>query len=101
MRKLTISVLAVLVMLLMTPAAHAGDKGHRLNPKVLGKTYGEWSAQWWKWAVAGPAGANAVGDLTGADCAANQPDGSVWFLERRFILTLGIYEIDKKSTRFV
>jgi hypothetical protein len=84
----------VLVMLLMTPAAHAGDKGQRLNPKVLGKTYGEWSAQWWKWAVAGPAGANAVGDLTGADCAANQPNGSVWFLTGSF----GVPNVERDCT---
>jgi hypothetical protein len=84
LRKLTIASLAVFMMLVMIPVAHAGKKGHQTNPKVLGKTYGEWSAAWWQWAVAGPAGANAVEDQTGADCAANQPDGPVWFLAGSF-----------------
>jgi hypothetical protein len=53
-----------------------------LNPKVSGKTYGEWGAAWWQWAFAGPDGANAVQGT--ADCDVNQPPGPVWFLAGTF-----------------
>lgn len=53
-----------------------------VNPKVSGKTYGEWGAAWWQWALAGPDGANAIQGT--ADCDANQPPGPVWFLAGTF-----------------
>jgi hypothetical protein len=54
------------------------------QPPIYGKTYGEWSAAWWQWALAGPDGQNAVQDETGAFCALNQPPGKVWFLAGTF-----------------
>jgi hypothetical protein len=57
------------------------------RPKIHGKTYGEWSAEWWQWAYAGPNGENAVQDETGEFCAVNQPTGKVWFLAGSFGLT--------------
>lgn len=57
------------------------------QPTIYGRTYGEWSAQWWKWAYAGPDGKNAVQDTTGEFCAENQPTGKVWFLAGSFGLT--------------
>ena len=94
LRKLVTALIAVFMLLVVTPVAHAGDKGHALNPKVLGKTYGEWSAEWWKWAVAGPAGANAVEDSDGTFCDANQPDGPVWFLAGSF----GVPDVERHCT---
>jgi hypothetical protein len=57
------------------------------QPSVHGKTYGEWSAAWWQWALAGPEGKNAVKDTTGEFCDDNQPRGPVWFLAGSFGLT--------------
>ena len=57
------------------------------NPKVLppnsapyGKTYGEWGAAWWQWAVSFPYEVNPVyNDPTGAFAGLGQ-SGPVWFL---------------------
>lgn len=50
------------------------------NAKAFGKTYGELSAEWWKWALALPADDDhpliADGDM---DCTLGQ-QGKVWFL---------------------
>jgi hypothetical protein len=61
--------------------AHEARTG---QPPVHGKTYGEWSAAWWQWALAGPEGKNAVKDTTGEFCDDNQPRGPVWFLAGTF-----------------
>jgi hypothetical protein len=45
-------------------------------PKVLDKTIGEWSAEWWKWAFAIPASTNP---MLGGPCEQGQ-QGPVWFL---------------------
>lgn len=49
------------------------------NALVYGKTYGEWSAEWWKWALTFPKGENPVADETGEFCDSGQ-SGPVWFL---------------------
>jgi hypothetical protein len=49
------------------------------SAKPYGKTYGEWSAAWWRWALAIPADSNPITDQTGEDAAIGQ-SGSVWFL---------------------
>jgi hypothetical protein len=49
------------------------------EPKVLGKTIGEWSAKWWQWAFEIPASTNPMLDETGAFCHLGQ-QGPVWFL---------------------
>jgi hypothetical protein len=83
--KLSTALFAVLFVLAVTPVAYAGSgKGSSLDPKILGSTYGEWAAEWWIWATAGPDGENAVQDTTGEFCGANQPDGKVWFLAGTF-----------------
>jgi hypothetical protein len=60
------------------------------NPGVLpvtthahGTGYGELSARWWQWALAGSPATNPVADPTGANCAVRQ-SGSVWFLAGTF-----------------
>ena len=52
------------------------------NPKVAGKTYGEWETAWWQWAFAGPNGENVIEGT--AECGVNQPPGPVWFLAGTF-----------------
>lgn len=72
---------------LLLPAAAAGQPaGPEVfgpDEKVAGKTVGEWSAEWWKWALAAPKDRNPITDTTGAHAAAGQPDG-VWFLAGTF-----------------
>jgi hypothetical protein len=56
------------------------------NPGVLspsaviyGKTYGEWSAVWWQWALSIPAADSPLPDPTGEKAGVGQ-SGPVWFL---------------------
>ena len=58
------------------------------NSSVLGKSYGEWGAEWWKWAVSIPLAINPMNDQTGANAAQGQ-SGSVWFLAGTFCPDLG------------
>jgi hypothetical protein len=58
------------------------------NSHAFGKTYGEWSAKWWQWAVNIPASNSPIVDTTGADCAVNQ-SGKVWFLAGTATSTAG------------
>jgi hypothetical protein len=84
-RKLLTAVMAVLLVGAFTLPTQADSKNERkVHPKVFDKTYGEWAAQWWKWALAGPDGENAVQDTTGEFCHVNQPKGKVWFLAGTF-----------------
>jgi hypothetical protein len=57
--------------------------GAPVNPKIYGKTYGQWAAAWWQWAASFPDGANPVQDLTGDLCGLGQ-SGPVWFLAGTF-----------------
>lgn len=50
-----------------------------VNSKFLGKSYGDWSAEWWKWSLSIPDSSNPVKDETGAFCAEGQ-SGNIWFL---------------------
>ena len=85
LRKLSIASLALLAWLAVAPVVHANEGNQNpLNPKILGKTYGEWAAEWWQWALAGPDGMNVVQDTTGEFCDLNQPAGNVWFLAGTF-----------------
>jgi hypothetical protein len=53
------------------------------NSKAYGKTYGEWAAAWWNWALSSPLESNPVVDETGEFCDVNQA-GPVWFLAGTF-----------------
>jgi hypothetical protein len=50
------------------------------NSKPYGKTYGEWSAEWWKWLLSIPLPDNPRLDQTGSKCGTNQNEKNVWFL---------------------
>ena len=65
----------------------ASDEDERTRPRVFpigstpfGKTYSEWSAQWWKWAYSLPVDQNPFFDETGCQNGANGQSGPVWFL---------------------
>ena len=60
------------------------------NPKVLppqskpdGKSYGEWGAAWWKWALSFPASQSPITDPDGSYGSIGQ-SGHVWFLAGNF-----------------
>lgn len=50
-----------------------------LTSKPLGRSYGEWGAAWFQWAITAPPATNPLLDATGEHCALNQ-SGHVWFL---------------------
>jgi hypothetical protein len=76
------------------PALAQPPKAHvlPLQSHPFGKTYGQWAARWWQWALAIPASADSAQNLnplldeTGADCAEGQ-SGKVWFLAGVFNAT--------------
>lgn len=53
------------------------------NSSAFGKTYGEWSAEWWQWLYSLPADQNPLFET--ADCSEGQR-GRVWFLGGTFAL---------------
>ena len=80
---LVLLVLALLGCVLTTSLAPAARND---NPAVLpphanayGMSYGEWSEEWWKWAVGIPAAQNPGLDETGEFGSVGQ-EGHVWFL---------------------
>ena len=50
-----------------------------IDSRPYNSTYGDWSAEWWIWALSTPEENNPVTDPTGEKCAINQ-EGPVWFL---------------------
>jgi hypothetical protein len=75
---LALTVAGLLVGLLAPPAS-ASVRIVQPTEKYAGKTYGQWSAAWWKWAADISEPNSPVDDPTGANCAVKQR-GAVWFL---------------------
>lgn len=80
----TVVVVIGIVLGLMVTGTTAFAKN--LNPGVLpphshafGKTFGEWSAEWWRFVLSIPASENPLLDETGDKCGIGQ-SGRVWFL---------------------
>ena len=61
------------------------------DSSIAGLTYGQWTAQWWKWALSIPSIMNPVVDQTGINAAESQPK-HVWFLA-------GIFYIDEENKK--
>jgi hypothetical protein len=80
MRSLICRAGAVLALALVF-AAPAGASPFVFPPQShpYGRSYGQWAAAWWQWALAAPAGTSPLLDPTGANCATGQ-SGPVWFL---------------------
>jgi hypothetical protein len=64
------------------------------NPRILpiqshpyGKTYNEWAAEWWQWALEIPFEVNPLFDL--GDCTEGQ-EGRVWFLATTLAFNPGV-----------
>ena len=71
-------------------ASRADGKSRNANPGVApinshvgGKTYGEWVAAWWTWAISIPADRNPIFDTTGEFGLTGQT-GKVYFLAGNF-----------------
>jgi hypothetical protein len=63
------------------------------DEEPFGLTYGQWSAEWWKWLLSSPIDSNPSTDRTGQYCDMNQNNQNVWFLAG----TSGGYEERKCS----
>jgi hypothetical protein len=63
------------------PPQTAGVNPHVVPPhgQPFGRSYGSWSAAWWKYVLARPASTNPLADPTGAGCGVAQ-SGPVFFL---------------------
>lgn len=84
MRRITVASLIVVSTMFVTEAQ--ADPGSRIAPiqsKPHGKSYGEWAARWWQWALEIPASVNPVVDTTGEYATVGQT-GRVWFLAGAF-----------------
>jgi hypothetical protein len=68
-------------------AQNRGLQSNRLtykpNENPFGKTWEEWSAEWWKWCLSLPRCQNPITDTTGENGSYNQQD-DVWFLAGTF-----------------
>ncbi|MBV9175960.1 MAG: hypothetical protein JO327_11385 [Nitrososphaeraceae archaeon] len=79
-----LSVISLLVVGTLVPSimkfSYAANIGvFTADSKPYGKTYGEWTAEWWKWLLSIPKPDNPAADTTGKNCALKQT-GTVWFL---------------------
>lgn len=79
---------AAALLVLSTPTRVTG--GSKTTPGVsppqshaFGKTYGEWSAAWWTWAMSLPVDCNPIADDSCFDVTEGQ-SGKVWFLGSPF-----------------
>jgi hypothetical protein len=66
------------------------EAGHNSNPRIIpnvalphGTSYGEWGAEWWKWALSTTLADSPLLDETGENCRVGQ-SGSVFFLAGTF-----------------
>ena len=98
--RILIQIFIATIITVATTSAYAGvgvnDNGEppvvarNYNPgvippyaKVHGKSYGDWGAQWWKWALKGPIAQSPILDDTGQYGSQNQ-NGPVWYLAGSF-----------------
>jgi len=69
---------AVLLSMLV-PVLAAAAAVIPAGSKPYGKSYGEWGAAWWNWAISIPYSSNPIFDPDGSSCGVGQ-SGPVWFL---------------------
>ena len=72
--------IATIITLALISTSLAGGPKPRTMPvqsHAFGKTYAEWSAAWWQWALSIPSDHHPLTDT--ADCSTGQ-SGPVWFL---------------------
>ncbi len=83
-------VIAAVILIAGFVAGSVSQVYAQANPRVIppnahayGMTYGEWSAEWWKWQFILPSAGHPAFDFTGENCGAGQ-EGKVWFLTGAF-----------------
>jgi hypothetical protein len=81
-------ILGIMMLAPMVSAAEDVNPGvYPVDSVICGKTYGEWSAEWWKWILAIPTSSNPfMDDGSGEFCAEGQ-SGDVWFLAGSWVGT--------------
>jgi hypothetical protein len=82
MKSLVVLTLALAIQTNLALARQGSAFDHRVAPPPshpYGRSYGEWSAAWWQWAVSFPLEVNPLLDTSGASCGLGQ-SGPVWFL---------------------
>ena len=62
------------------------DRVVPVGQSVFGKSYADWSVEWWRWIFSSPADASPFGEGH-VDCTTGQPDPRVLFLTGPFSVT--------------
>jgi len=96
-RQLSTVILAAITVGCLASTNVPCAQSQTLNPGVFdpntmpfGMSYGEWGAEWWKWALQFPADTNPIVDDTGEDGLRDNPGGRpVFFLAGNFGGTTG------------
>jgi hypothetical protein len=57
---------------------------YSVNEKPFGKTYGDWTSDFWKWVISIPQHDNPNLDSTGEKCMVKQSEPNVWYLVPTF-----------------
>jgi hypothetical protein len=81
-RLVSVFVCILALLLVAMPVQADGNPNPGIAPagsNAYGKSYNQWAADWWNWALSGPDGNNVLQDTTGALCGLNQ-SGPVWYL---------------------
>jgi hypothetical protein len=86
--EVVMAIIIVVLTAVFIPSAWSGQGNS--NPRVIppdanafGKSYAEWSAEWWKWQLSLPATDHPAFSTDGANCGDGQ-SGKVWFLTGAF-----------------
>ena len=84
-KKIRLSIIALIVgiMVVAPLVAAAGNPNPGVvpvNSNFHGKTYGDWSADWWKWVLSIPADRNPLYDDGTGKFTTKAQSGDVWFL---------------------
>jgi hypothetical protein len=84
-RVLTTGLLALFVaaVALASDSPHMRAVSSLAQGRIYGKTYGQWSARWWQWAISIPANENPLLQAGEVDCGIGQ-EGPMWFLAGNF-----------------
>jgi hypothetical protein len=86
MRRILVVFIASVIVVSAAAGAHLAPPNIvKPGMRVGGKYYGDWAAEWWKWALKTPPATNPVKDTTGANAAVGQdPASPVFFLGGTF-----------------
>jgi len=56
---------------------------NKSNPNIFGRSYSEWTSEWWRWLLSAPTSMNPLVDNSGLHASIDQPS-YVWFLVGSF-----------------